>query len=528
MTFLARFQEIVARRGDAPCLVNYDEAGERREWSYARFAADAQRLAAFLHSLGVRPGDSVATVSRNRAQVYLAYFACWLLGAAACPVNGEESSARKRYILRNGGCRVALVEAEFAQEIAQAGAGLLEHRLPIETILLQDAGQLALTPHPSDTPAFLVYTSGTTGDPKGVLLRHSNLLANADATATWHGLAPGDRLMTVLPIHHVNGAIVTGLTAFLAGAANVLNRRFSPATFWARLAAEGAAMASVVPTLLQFLLSAEDESGEFARCRAGLGRLRYLLCGAGPLLSETALAFEDRFGVPICHGFGMSETTAYNTQMPMEISREARRRWYSAHGYPSIGCAIACNDVAILRGDGAEAAPLERGEIALRGPAVMGGYLNNSAANEAAFRHGWFHSGDQGFFMDDPDGRRFFFLSGRLKELIIRGGVNFSPLEIDEVLKRLPGVAFALAVPFENLYYGEEVAAYVVPESGAVLDAEAVIAFARQHLPYARSPKVVLFGQEVPFTATGKPKRIELARLLAPRLAAYRDVQFRE
>ncbi len=494
-------------------------------WTYARFAADVHHLVGVLHRLGVRAGDRVATVTQNRPEVYMTYFACWLMGAAACPVNVEERSERKRFILDNADCRVALVEEAYFDEIETLQDELPSLRavLPIETILQEPADEVSLSAQPLASPAFLVYTSGTTGDPKGVLLRHSNLLVNAQATVDWHSLRPGDGMMTVLPIHHVNGAIVTGLTSFLAGGRNVLNRRFSSSAFWERLARERVAIASMVPTLLEFLLSADEDI-----TRYDLSALRYLICGAGPLLSETVIGFENRFDVPICHGFGMSETTAYNTQMPMQLSRQERQNWYKAYGYPSIGRSISCNEVTILRPDGSHADPLERGEIAIRGPTVMSGYLNNPEANAKAFRNGWFLSGDQGFYQVDAGGERFFFISGRIKELIIRGGVNISPLDIDDVLNRLDGVAFALAVPFENTFYGEEIGAYVVLRPGSTLTAADVLAHARQHLPYARCPKVVVFGDDVPFTATGKPKRIQLAQMLAETFRPYRTRQFRE
>jgi long-chain acyl-CoA synthetase len=458
----------------------------------------------------------------------MTYFACWLTGACACPVNVEEREERKRFILERGRCVFAVAEEAFAGgifKLMDEGQVPVRNLVTVEALLEQVAPlePVPLLALPQDTEGFLVYTSGTTGDPKGVLLRHRQLLANASATAAWHDLRPGDGIMTVLPIHHVNGAIVTGLTSFLAGARNILSRRFSPSTFWRFLAEEKVQVASVVPTLLEFLLAEDEDLSTY-----DLSSLRYLLCGAGPLLSETVVRFESRFGVPICHGFGMSEATAYNTQFPMEVTAQERRHWYTFHGFPSVGCAIACNEVTILRPDGTRAGPLEPGEIAVRGASVMDGYLSDPEANAQAFRDGWFLSGDQGFFATDHQGRAFFFVSGRMKELIIRGGTNISPLEIDEVLKRVPGVAFALAVPFENTFYGEEVAAYIVPEAGAELLQAEVLAFAREHLPHAKCPKVVLFGSEVPFTTTGKPKRLELSRLLAPTLGAYRGVQFRE
>lgn len=517
--------DAAAHQAEQTCLVFYDAAGARETWTYEAFMLSARRLATFFKERGVAPGDRVATVSGNRPEVLLSYVACWLLGAVACPVNVEESQERKAYILTHGACKVALVEAEWMAEVA----GSVSDPLPIETLqaVLTDLKPLNPKDLPLETGAFLVYTSGTTGEPKGVLLTQGNLLANARATAEWHGLKQGDGVMTVLPIHHVNGAVVTGLTSLLAGARHVLNRQFSPKTFWQRLANERAALASVVPTLLEFLLAADEDTSQL-----DLSELRYLLCGAGPLLGETVTRFEERFGVAVCHGFGMSEATAYNTQFPMDLPSNERRYWYRAFGYPSVGCTLGCNEVAVLRADGSEAAPLERGQIAVRGPAVMTGYLNDPAATKEAFSGDWFLSGDEGFYEVDRTSRMFFFISGRLKEIIVRGGVNVSPLEIDEVLTRLRSVRFALSFPFENVYYGEEIAAYLVLkdevlEDGVVLDEAAVLEHVKKHLPFAKTPKIILFGADLPFTTTGKPKRLALAAALAAELAQYRDVQFK-
>ena len=518
---------VAQRHRDAPYLVSYDEDGVRDASTYGAFFDRAARLGALFRDQGLEAGDRVAIVSENRPEVLVAYFACWLTGITACPLNVGETRDRKVRILDQAGCRLVLAEAIHrveAYEVAQ-GVEAVERVLTLNDLdeHIAHVDPIESEPLPLDTGGFLIFTSGTTGRPKGVLLDHENLLTNAAATAAWHGLQPGDGVMTVLPIHHVNGAIVTGLTPWLAGGRNILNRRFSPSTFWRRLADEGAVMASLVPTLLEYLLAADEDLAGY-----DLGRLRYLLCGAGPLLAETVTRFEDRFGVPVCHGFGMSETTAYNTQFPMDVPDEERRFWYTRHGFPSVGCAIDCNDVAILRDDGTKADPLERGQIAIRGPAVMDGYLDDPEANAESFRGDWFLSGDQGFFDVDDAGREFFFLSGRLKEIIIRGGVNIAPLEIDEALRGFPGVQFALAVGFENVFYGEEIAAYVVPADGANLDVDALQRHAREQLGHAKAPKVIVTGDEVPFTTTGKPKRVALAEELSEQLRPYRERQFRD
>ncbi|RMH04215.1 MAG: long-chain fatty acid--CoA ligase, partial [Nitrospirae bacterium] len=205
------------------------------------------------------------------------------------------------------------------------------------------------------------------------------------------------------------------------------------------------------------------------------------------------------------------------------------RHWLTGYEFPSIGVPLPHNEMSILNEQGAPVSEGTRGEICIRGRTVCAGYFKRPDANAQAFQWGWFRSGDEGFFVRDDWGRPFFFISGRLKELIIRGGINISPLEIDEVLKRHPAVKFAMAIPFENRYYGEEIAAYVVPKDQATPPAEAeLLEFCQKFLPFAKRPKVILLGQEVPYTSTGKPKRLELKSRLAATLATYKDHQFRE
>ncbi len=263
---------------------------------------------------------------------------------------------------------------------------------------------------------------------------------------------------------------------------------------------------SVVPTLLEFLLGANEDIRRYR-----LERFGGLICGAGPLLKDTAARFEDRFQFPIRHGYGLSETTCYSCFLPNDLTREQHLRWLTEYECPSIGLSLSHNMMAILDDRGMPVPEGSRGEICIRGRTVCAGYFKRPDANEAAFQWGWFRSGDEGFYRCDERGRPFFFISGRIKELIIRGGVNISPLEIDGVLQGHPGVKFAMAVPFENRYYGEEIAAYIVPKESASPPAEAdILAHCRGRLPFAKQPKVIIVGHEVPYTSTGKPKRLEL------------------
>ena len=179
----------------------------------------------------------------------------------------------------------------------------------------------------------------------------------------------------------------------------------------------------------------------------------------------------------------------------------------------------------MVDGDGNLCPEGQRGELVVRGATVMTGYAGRPDATADAFRGGWFHSGDEGFWRSDVDGQRYFFITGRIKELIIRGGVNLSPFQVDEVLSAHPAAQFGLAVPFENRYYGEEIAAYVVP--AAPVSEQEILDFCAERLDVTHRPKVVIFGEDVPFTATGKAKRLELKNELRERLAPYRDVQSR-
>ncbi len=519
-----------------------DERRLRRTYTYAEVGAVVERLAGVFHSkFGLTRGDRVATLLFNHDVTVLAYFAAWMLGAAVVPINIEEPPEKKRFILEH-----SEVAAVFCWEDAYDELCALQSEIPAlrHVIALGETGVLdshksgtkparhgtggspRLAPSTSrlDDEALIVYTSGTTGPPKGVILTMANLLWDGDAIAGWHGFGTNDRVMCVLPIHHVNGIVVTLITPLYCKGSLVLNRRFKTDRFWRRLHEERVTSASVVPTLLEFLLDADEDLSPYDLTRFG-----GLICGAGPLLKDTAARFEDRFCVQIRHGYGLSETTCYSCFLPNDLTQEQHRHWLTAHEFPSVGVPIRHTMMTILDEGGHSLPQAVRGEIAIRGRTVCAGYFKRDDANEAAFQGGWFRSGDEGFYLPDDRGRPFFFVSGRLKELIIRGGVNISPLEIDDVLKTHQAVRFAMALPFENRYYGEEIAAYVVPKDPAFAPSEAdLLAHCRTRLPFAKQPKVVLLGDDVPYTSTGKPKRLELKARLAGALAQYRDRQFRD
>jgi long-chain acyl-CoA synthetase len=296
-------------------------------------------------------------------------------------------------------------------------------------------------------------------------------------------------------------------------------RKFSTGDFWGVVTRDRVRVVSVVPTLLQFLLHAGPPTGG-----TDISGLRHVICGAGPLTCELAANFEKAFGVPIVHGYGLSETTCYSCFLPLDLSAEEHAGWLADHGFPSIGVPLPVNEMAIHDAGGRALGERERGEIVIRGHNVMREYSAGREVNEQTFGHGWFRSGDEGFFIRDGRGRPYFFITGRLKELIIRGGTNISPFEIDEVLMNIPGVRAGLAVGFDNDWYGEEVGAFVQRAEGSSISADQVIAECRKVFAFQKCPKVVLFGDQVPVTSTGKYQR----NRLKPLFASWKSTQFSE
>ena len=504
-----------------------DDTGQHGQWRYREFNRRINQVANLLRDdYGVRRGDKVATLAFNHPDAVIAFFACWKLGAVATPQNAAEDDNRIAFILRNAGCRVVLAAADY---VARAN-GLKAEAACLEHVVAMDAAYQARldalngefgppAENMLEDQALLVYTSGTTGAPKGVMLSQYNLLSDCKGAAEWQSLTSDVRMMCVLPVHHVNGLCMTHILPFYAGGSVVLNRGFKASMFWRRIAERQVNIVSVVPTILQFLCEAdEDISG------LNLSSLSHILCGAGTLSVSLVTRFSDQFKHKIVHGYGLSETTAFACLTPLDLTPEAHRHWLTHYGYPSIGAEINVNEIAIHDPNGKELSAGEKGEIVLRGHNVMLGYFNRDDANQDAFKHGWFRSGDEGFFQVDNTGRKFLFITGRIKELINRGGVKYSPFEIEEVLQAIPGVKVGLAIAFDNEWYGEEVGAYVVKEEGAMLAEGDVLAACRKAMPFSKSPKVVKFGSDVPVTTTGKYQRLKLKDLFV----TYRDVQFKE
>ena len=295
-----------------------------------------------------------------------------------------------------------------------------------------------------------MYTSGTTGRPKGVMLSQGNLVANALAIGREHGLGAGDRVLGVLPLYHINAFAVTMLAPLATGGSVALAPKFSATTFWRDAIDAQCTWLNVVPTIVSYLL--EGPAPE----RAGLAAIRFCRSASAALPPEHHRAFEDRFGIGIIETMGLTETVAPAFSNPLD----AARRKLGSVGRASGGEARVVDERFGSVPDGTT------GEIVIRGPHVMVGYYKNDEATRASLTpDGWLRTGDLGH--RDADG--FFFVTGRIKELIIKGGENIAPREIDEVLLRHPAVLEAAAVGIPDRHYGQDIAACVVVRDGEAL-----------------------------------------------------------
>jgi long-chain acyl-CoA synthetase len=489
-------------------------------FTYHEFIDVIRKTSSYYVSIGLQKGDRIAVAAHNHPDTIIQYCAAWYLGLSVVPLNMGEDDQRLTFIIRDSGCKLLLSRTEYLFRIAplvDPNQVLIQevdtdndgHQLYAQ--IIDSFEPIAFSPKHLmlDHEALIVYTSGTTGIPKAVVLDQQNLMVDADCIAKWNNIQEHTTMMCVLPIHHVNGIVVTHVTPLMVGASIVLNRKFSTENFFSIIDSEKVSVVSVVPTLLSYLLKYYQDK-EFVKPVS----LSHIICGAGPLTCELVQSFEERFSIKVIHGYGLSETTCYSCFLPLELSDTLHKTMLLSYGFPSIGTPIPSNEMSIHDMSGNSLPELSRGEIVIRGSNVMKEYLHNEKANEETYKYGWFRSGDEGFWMKGPNDQPYFFITGRLKELIIRGGVNLAPLEIDEVLSRAPGVRAGICVGFEHDVYGEEVGALVIPENENV-NPEDILSFCREHLPLSKSPKCIIFAEELPITSTGKYQRNKVRHLFS-------------
>lgn len=453
--------------------VRLDHAGFR-----TAVEATARRLAA----LGIGRGDVVAVVLPNRVELVITLYATWLLGAALTPVNPALTEDEVFYQLADAGARVAVVDAGTRERVKDIKV------LDVSDILARDSATVTSSesipsPQPDDL-ALLIYTSGTTGRPKGVRLDHANVAAMTNALTAALGLTSSDRALLVLPLFHVNAIMISVVAPLAVGASSMLLPKFDHRTFWKSVEAERPTFFSAVPAIY-LLLNALPED-----VKPDTSSLRFVICGAAPMPASAIADFEARYGVPLVEGYGLSESTVALTVNPIEGPRKAG----------TVGLPLPGVEVAIMSDSGELLASGEDGEVVARGATMMRGYLGRPDETTAALKSGWLHTGDIGHF--DEDG--YLVLVDRKKDLIIRGGENISPSEVEAVLTSHAGVLEAAVVAKPDPVMGEEPIAFIVVTQGGQLDIAELFEYARSVLAKFKVPKEIRVVDSLPHNAVGK------------------------
>jgi long-chain acyl-CoA synthetase len=483
-------------------LINEPDA---RRWTYREFDAAVNRAANLLAARGVGRGDVVSLLMPNSAEYVIVYFACFKLGALAGPVNSLLKPEEIAYVVGNSEARTLLVNTAFlhAVEAARAGLPLLESVIEFNNERM--TREFSVEPDASwadrelvrDDLSVIIYTSGTTGKPKGCLLTHGNLIANARQISEWLKFTDADRLLTVMPLFHMNAVSVTTLSALYANGSTVVSPHFSASRHWQIVSEHQVTSFGSVATMLSMLLAKYPEG---VPDDLKIDQLRFAMCGSAPVPAEVMRRFEETFHCPVVEGYGLSESTCRSTFNPPDARRRAG----------SCGLPIG-NEMKVFDEEDREVADGTPGEIVMRGENIFKGYFKNEEATARAFRNGWFHTGDIGY----RDAEGFFYIVDRKSDMIIRGGENIYPREIDELLYQHPSVSIAATIGVPDALYGEEVAAFVVLKEGARATEEELIEHCRAHLADFKCPKTIHIVADVPKGPTGKVLKRELARLIS-------------
>ena len=462
-----------------------------------------ERTASLLVQKGIKKGDVVSLLMPNGVEYIIAYFACWELGALAGPINSLLKARETAYVISNSEAKALLVNSSFIptidsvrQELPQLSNIIVFDREADATqdVTLKNSQPIEIQP---DDEAIIIYTSGTTGKPKGCLLTHRNVIANARQISEWLGFGPEDRLLTVMPLFHMNAVSVTTMSALYAGGSTVVSPKFSASRFWQLVSDYQITSFGSVATMLSMLLTTYPE-GVPADLKTK--QLRFAMCGSAPVPAETIKRFEEMFGCLVVEGYGLSESTCRSTFNPPDQRRRAG----------SCGLPIG-NEMRVVDDNDNDVPTGCLGEIVLRGENILKGYYKNPEATKNAFRNGWFHTGDVGY--RDQDG--FYYIVDRKSDMIIRGGENIYPREIDEVLYQHPSVAAAAVVGMPDELYGEEVAAFVVLHEGSEASEEQLIEFCKGRLADYKCPKTVRLVKDIPKGPTGKLLKRELVKKLS-------------
>jgi long-chain acyl-CoA synthetase len=473
--------------------------------SFAGLQAASRRLAGWLLGQGIRPGAKVALLMPNGYQTCRLFIGAMYGGYCVTPLNLLAQPSQLAYVLEHSDAEIVFVAPDQVERLQQAAAGLAKP--PRMVVCEVDAAEFlpaveadtALPDSPGEEEAALMmYTSGTTGKPKGVVLAQRAVVSGGAFVSAAHELGPADRVMAVLPLYHINAQVVTATAPLVHGGSLVLPKRFSASSFWQTAVGHGCTWINVVPTMIAYLLNGPD----LATLGLDASAIRFCRSASAPLPPAQHLAFEQKFGIGIIETMGLTETAAPCFSNPLEPAR----RKVGSPG-PAYG-----NAAKIIDASGAAAPAGTVGEIMVRGANVMSCYYKDPAETARTLdADGWLHTGDLGYM----DGDGFVFVTGRIKELIIKGGENIAPREIDEALLLHPAVLEAAAVGIPDDNYGQEIMACVVLKQNQTCSEAELRDYCEDALGSYKTPRQFCFVTELPKGPSGKVQRLKLPELMA-------------
>jgi acyl-CoA synthetase (AMP-forming)/AMP-acid ligase II len=473
----------------------------RLKLTFGRLKESCVSFGKHLMRLGLKKGDKVSFLLRNGCTATEIFLGAMYSGFVITPLNLLAHPSQLEYVLNHSDTKLVFHTEDQREGLRKAvkqithNIQLFEIQQDVEVIFPTDEtlSDLALPNVEEEDDALLLYTSGSTGVPKGVILSHKNMVSGGQYTTLAHNLTYQDRALCSLPLYHINGEVVTVLGPLISGGSVVMPHRFSTPIFWQLISEYRCTWFSVVPTIISYLMNANDieEKGK------NLTQLRFGRSASSALPIPLQEAFEKKFKVPIIETMGLTETAGPVFSNPMDLTKRK---------YGSVGLAVG-NRAKVVESDGKELPRGIQGEIMIRGDNVMKGYYKAPDITAATIEaDGWLHTEDLGYM--DEDG--FVFVTGRIKELIIKGGENIAPREIDDVLYKHPAVLEAAAVGIPDDSYGEEILCCVVLKPGTKVTAEELRSHCLEHLGAFKTPKVIKVMKELPKGPSAKIQRLRL------------------